>query len=157
MSEELVDVVLREVPVALWARAQEQNDALLREFALIAAGGNRVHDVPHRLTRLMTALDTRFADQTSSQEEQLLAAAEAQLPVLPELRYQVPADAGSASRELGALLAEADDFCLQGRHLLTLAAAEEVVMLREWWLAQFADQTAGAAAVSWPEWVASRA
>lgn len=157
MSEDLVDVVLLEVPVSLWSRAQEQSDALLREFALMAAGGVSVHELPHRLTELVTALDARYSGQTTSQEEELFAAAEAGVPVLPALRYRVPAEAGQASRALSALLEEADGFCAQGQHLLTLAADDQVVMLREWWLTQFAEQATGAPAVSWPQWVAAHA
>lgn len=155
MTEDLRDVVLLEVPVQLWARAQEQTDALLREFALIAAGGDLQHEVPHRLTELVSALDTRFAGQTTSQEDALFSAVEQGRTVLPELRYRIPAFAGQAARALGDLLEEADAFCAQGEHLLTLAADTEVVLLRSWWLEQFEQQVAGGPAVPWPAWMAS--
>lgn len=150
-DEELHEVVLQDVPVAVWVEAQEQTDALLREFDLIAGGGAPAHEVPRRLTELVAHLDTRFAGQTSAQEEQLFAAAEAGMEVLAELRYVVPAAAGMAARALGELLEEADAFCAQGEHLLTLAASERVVQLRAWWLAQFEDQIAGRPPVRWAD------
>lgn len=145
----LRDCVLLQVPVRLWARTQEQTDALVRELALVAAGGND-HETPRRLTNLIAALEAGFGEATTNQEEQLFAAVEDGVEVIEELHYQLPIAAGPASRELGAMLDEADDFCAQGKHLLTLAADPEVVALRRWWLEQLASQLEGAPPVPWP-------
>ena len=154
--EDLRQVVLLDLPVGVWARAQEQTDALLREFALIAGAGEKAHEVPRRLTELVTALDHRFAGQTTSQEEQLYAAADAGAEVIPELRYLLPVEAGKASADLAALFDEADAFCRQGKHLLTLAPDDDVVLLRSWCLEQFVSQIDGGPAVGWTAWLAQR-
>lgn len=146
---ELHECVLLQVPVPLWARTQEQTDALIREFALVAAGEHE-HETPRRLTNLIAALEARFGGASTAQEEQLYAAAEDGVAVIQELRYRLPREAGPASRELAAMLDEADAFCAQGQHLLTLAAEPDVVALRRWWLEQFASQLEGAAPVPWP-------
>lgn len=58
----------------------------------------------------------------------------------------------AASKSLGAMLDEADEFCRQGKHLLTLAADEELVRFRRWYLAQFIDQAEGKPPVAWPDY-----
>ncbi|MGB8649877.1 MAG: hypothetical protein WCD35_04365 [Mycobacteriales bacterium] len=149
---DLHEVHLRQLPVRLWVQAQEQVDALLREFALVATGseGQR-HEVPHRLLALLDDLD-RFEGVSSAQGELLRDAAERGLLVLDDLVYHVPAEVAQASQELEALLAEADAYCADGAHLLTLAATSEVVRFRRWFLAQLVDQVAGRPAVTWPDW-----
>jgi hypothetical protein len=144
----VVDVRLLEVPVPLWERAQQQGEALQREFALLAPAGD--HPLPGRLLELVAALSAAYGAETSEQEELLLDAAESGLAVLPELRYRVPAAAGEHAAELGRMLDEADDHCRSGEHLLTLAADDEVVRFRHWYLGQFEAQTAGLPPVPWP-------
>lgn len=145
-------VELRQLPVRLWAQAQEQTDALLREFALITTGSAVAdHDVPRRLLELVDHLDIRFAGVSSSQETALRDAAEAGLLVM-DLTYQVPAEVVAAAEALDAMLDEADAFCADGTHLLTLASSGEVVRFRKWFLSQFAVQVEGGDPVSWPDW-----
>jgi hypothetical protein len=141
-----------QLPVRIWAQAQEQTDALLREFALITTGGGIHHEVPGRLLALIDTLDDRFAGVTTSQEIALRDAAESGRLVLEELVYQVPGDVVEASVALGALLDEADAYCEQGQHLLTVAATPEVVRFRHWFLQQFVDQVGGKPATAWPDW-----
>jgi hypothetical protein len=149
----LHDVHLLQLPVRLWAQAQEQTDALLREFALITTGGGvQGHEVPGRLLALIDSLDVRFAGVRSSQELALRDAAETGKLVLEDLAYQVPADVVEASVELGALLDEADRYCAEGQHLLTVAATSEVTRFRRWFLQQFVDQVGGEPATAWPDW-----
>lgn len=145
----LVEVHLLQLPVTVWARAQEQSQALQREFALATSD---TADVPARLLALMTSLRDRFGDGTSAQEEQLLDAADAGVAVLPDLVYVVPAEVGPAALELGRLLDEADEHCRRGDHLLTLAADDELVRFRWWYLEEFGRQVEGAAPVPWPQY-----
>jgi hypothetical protein len=150
---ELYDVHLLQLPVRIWAKAQEQTDALVREFALITLGGEVAsHEIPHRLLALVETFGTRFAGVASAQEIALREAAAAGRLVIDDLRYVVPAEVTEASLTLGALLQEADAYCADGAHLLTLAAEPDVVRFRAWFLAQFVDQIAGKPAVSWPDW-----
>ncbi|MCW2779349.1 MAG: hypothetical protein JWN17_3074 [Frankiales bacterium] len=146
---ELVEVHLLEVPVAVWARAQEQSEALQREFALAATDP---HDVPARLLQLIDVLSAQYSGVSSAQEEQLLDAAEAGVDVLPDLVYRIPPEVGPAAQALGQLLDEADDHCRRGDHLLTLAADEELVRFRWWFLDAMTDQVEGRPPVSWPQY-----
>jgi hypothetical protein len=148
---EIVQVRLRELPVPVWARTQQATDELLREFALASAApaDEHKHPLPARLTALIASLTERFAGVSSEQEQQLFDAADAGVPVIPELVFTVPAEAAAASRALGDMLDEADDYCRAGRHLLTLAAPDEVVAFRRWYLSEFIRQTDGEPPVPW--------
>lgn len=153
-ADDLVEVSILRLPVGLWQRAQEHSDALMREFALMAADPQAAADerhVPRRLLELMRELEAGYAGFTGEQETQL---ADAMARALPEvdLQYRVPGDAGLAARRLGELLAEADRYCSAGQHLLTLASPPDVVRLREWFLGQFVDQPQGRPAVAWPDY-----
>jgi hypothetical protein len=153
MTGPLHEVHLRQLPVRVWAQAQEQTDALRREFALITAGGHVPdHEVPHRLLDVVADLDARYSGVGSAQEDELYDAVAAGRMVIEDLVYTVPAEVAEVSQPLIALLEEADAYCAEGSHLLTLAAPEQVVRFRRWFLSQFADQVAGKPAVSWPDW-----
>jgi hypothetical protein len=151
---DLVEVHMRQVPVKLWSRSQEQHDALMREFALMsvpAEEGEKARHVPSRLIELIDTLTADFEGVSTAQEQELYAAAEAGVESLDQV-YRVPAAAAEASRALGAMLDEADEYCRQGQHLLTLAPDEELVRFRWWYLDQFIDQTAGKPPVAWPDY-----
>lgn len=150
-AAELVEVRLLQLPVSVWARSQEQHDALRREFALIAlSGAERDRHLPRRLAALVESLNGQFAADVSAQQEQLYAAAAAGRPVIDELVYRVPPAVAGACLALSQLLDEADEYCRRGEHLLTLAADEELVDFRHWFLLEFIDQLAGADPVPWP-------
>jgi hypothetical protein len=61
----------------------------------------------------------------------------------------VPASAGSAATALGEMLDEADEFCRAG-DLLTLAAPDDSVEFRRWYLGEIVGQLAGRAPTPWP-------
>lgn len=154
MNGTLVDVHLLQLPVRLWARSQEQHDALMREFALMSVPSEedeRERHVPTRLIELIDTLNADFEGVSTSQEQELYAAAESGVDTLDQV-YRVPPAAADASRALGVMLDETDDYCRQGRHLLTLAADEELVRFRWWYLDQFIDQLAGKPPVAWPDY-----
>lgn len=154
-EQSLREVHLLQVPVRIWAATQEQTDALLREFALIAAELHAPDDghvaVPARLTQLIDALTTEYEGVSTEQEEQLYAAAAAGEPSI-DLHFRVPAAAAEASKQLGDMLDEADEYCRAGRHLLTMAATDEQVRFRWWYLQQFIDQIEGKPPVAWPDY-----
>lgn len=153
LAEDLVEVQLLELPVPLWSQTAQLTDELLREFALATAQADddEEHHLPGRLTRLLDELNARYAASSSSQEQQLHAAAADGRAVLEQLVYRVPAAAGPASLRLADMLDEADTYCRDGQHLLTLAAPDDVVAFRRWFLGEFVRQSAGAAPVPWPE------
>lgn len=150
----LVEVHLRQLPVQLWARTQQLTDELLREFALAAAQADdeQEHHLPGRLTQLMETLTQQFDGVSTEQEQQLFAAAAAGDEVIDDLVFSVPPEAAPASRQLGAMLEEADEYCREGQHLLTLAAPEDVVRFRRWYLWSFVRQIEGDPPVGWPDY-----
>ena len=152
---ELVDVHLLEVPVDVWSRVQEHTDELLREFALMSSDPAASADVPARLTRLIEVLTATYSGVGDEQEAQLFAAAEAGQPVIDDLAFTVPVAAAEAAVVLAETLDEADEFCLAGQHLLTLATPPDLRRFRQWYLDQFVDQIRGADPVPWPSYTGS--
>lgn len=155
MSDDVVSVRMLQMPVKVWSRSQEQHDALMREFALMSVPseeGERERHLPSRLTELMNQLNSQFEGVATEQETQLFAAAAAGEDVIDEMVYRVPHAAAPASRALGEMLDEADAYCRQGQHLLTLAADDELVRFRWWFLDQFIHQAEGTAPVAWPDY-----
>jgi hypothetical protein len=156
-DSELYQVRLQQLPVPLWSRSQEQHDALMREFALMSVPtdeGERTRHVPTRLRELIDTLTADFEGVSTEQEQQLYAAAAAGQQVIDELVYTIPRAAVPASKALGDMLDEADEYCRQGQHLLTLAADDELVRFRRWFLDQFIDQAGGKPPVAWPDYPA---
>ena len=157
-ADDLVDVHVVRLPVSVWARAQEQSDALIREFALISSevlNASSGHHVPSRLLTLVQELTAGYSGFTGDQEAELYAAADRGVEEI-DLHYRVPRAAGPAAQALGRLLDEADEYCRAGQHLLTLASSDELVRFRWWFLDQFVDQPAGAPPVAWSDYAGHR-
>jgi hypothetical protein len=153
-SDDVFEARMLQLPVQVWARSQEQHDALMREFALMSVPsepGERERHVPTRLTELMANLTADFEGVSTEQEQELFAASAAGTDTIDQL-YRVPVAAAAASKALGKMLDEADDYCRQGQHLLTLASDDELVRFRWWYLDQFIDQTDGKPPVAWPDY-----
>ncbi|MDQ4133446.1 MAG: hypothetical protein M3179_09625 [Actinomycetota bacterium] len=148
----LVEVRLVGLPLAVYRDSSEHHDELRREFALIAAGEtSATTSVPARLVALIDALQVRFGTFTAQPTEALQRALERGDDRI-DLVYRVPPEAKEAAWELDALLDEADEFCRQGEHLLTLATPAPAAALRRWFLSEFAAQIDGAAPMSWDDW-----
>lgn len=150
----VVPVRVLRIPVPVWARTQEHIDELLREFTLIAAqmsesGGGR--DVPVRLIELIEELTQQYGGLNTDQENRLASAADEGIQEI-DLVYQVPVTASQASLRLRDILDEADDYCLAGTHLLTLATPPDLTRFRRWFLDEFINQLAGAAPVPYPDY-----
>ena len=147
----LVTVQILGLPVGLHARAAEHGEELQREFALIAHGRERSdnhREMPRRLLSLIATLQGSYGGFTTQQEDLLESAIRSGQSTL-DLTFHVPAGAGEAAAALGALLDEADDYCREGRHLLTLATPSDLVAYRRWYLREFVDQIGGAAPMPW--------
>lgn len=148
-----VRVSLLGLPVRLQSAVQEHMDGLRREFMLLAEGmrqtGEPSADLPVRLLEVVDALNGRYASFVSRPETELAAAVEAEKESV-DLVYEVPTAAAGAARELGSLLDEADVYCSEGEHLLTLATPPDLLLYRRWFLEQFVEQIAGAEPVPWP-------
>jgi len=151
---DLVTVRILGMPMALQARAQEQNDELTRELVLIAEQMRQSGDeagLPVRLVALVQQLSTPYSVFTAAQEQAVADAVRDGTESI-DLTYQVPASAAGAATALGAILDEADEYCRAGRYLLALATPDELVHYRRWFLAQFVNQPAGDRPVSWAEY-----
>lgn len=143
---DVVPVVLVRIPVAVWARTQEHTDELLREFTLVAAQLRErpgAQDVPVRLVELVEQMTQRYGGLNIDQENRLADAAAAGVPEL-DLTYWVPPDAIEVVKALGDILDEADAYCLEGAHLLTLATPPDLIRFRHWFLDEFTNQLRGA-------------
>jgi hypothetical protein len=151
----LHEVRLLKLPVAVHALAQEHGAELMREMYLLAQQVKETgaQQLPTRLIALVDALGNQFGGLTTSQDLQLEAAIEAETAEI-DVIYELPLAAGPAAQALGAMLDEADEFCLQGRHLLTLATPAESRRYRRWYLEQFTEQLSGEPATSWPDFLA---
>lgn len=155
---DLRTVRLLQLPVQVWAASQEHHDELLREFALMTVGhtdGDPVSaPVPLRLLRLVDDLTRRFAGTSDEQRERLFAAAAQGVRYVDELEYHLPPAAGPACVQLAHMLDEADEYCRDGEHLLTLATPDEVRLFRDWYLGDIARQLEGAPPEPWPDYAA---
>lgn len=154
-SAELHDVRLLRFPLLLWQQTQEHVDELLREFALIA-GGESEHpeSVPHRLMELIADLTAAYGGigaATERERDEALTRGDAEV----NLVYHVPVAVTGAVRQLGDMLDEADEYCRQGAHLLTLQTPADQLLFRRWFLSEFLTQLAGAEPVAWPEYEAA--
>lgn len=156
-ASEVVEVHLLQMPVTLWARAIEHNDELLREFALMEADGQADTDagVPARLVALMATIRAQYGGATDAKRAELFAAVEAGRSELDDVLYRLPPAAAAAAQELARTLDEADAYCRDGQHLLTLATPPDVVAFRHWYLTQIVDQIAGRPPLPWPDYAGS--
>jgi hypothetical protein len=150
----LLPVHLLDLPVRLAAKSQQHFEELMREFALIASEhqqGHPEHHVPARLLNLVETLVRQFGATTSGAEQRLADAMDRGDQVIDDHVLEVPAAAGPASKALGDLIDEADDYCRRGQHLLTLATPADCVAYRRWYLLQVITQLQGAAPIPWPD------
>ena len=150
--DDLVTVRILGLPVPLHARAAEHGEELRREFVLIAEQLRHTGEppsLPRRLLDLVASLEHRYSGFTTEQEdvlEKAVARGERSL----DLTFHVPRDAAEAAVAVGAMLDEADAYCREGRHLLTLATPPDLVAYRRWYLQEFVNQVAGRPPTPWP-------
>jgi len=147
---DLVEVRLLRFPLAVWARAREHHDELMREFALLALSAEPMRqDVPKRLQALIDALGRRYsgaAEAVSAERDRAWKRGDTTC----DLVYRVPRAARDACQQLSAMLDEADRFCRAGQELLTLAAAADLLAFRRWYLDEFVRQIDGNEPKPWP-------
>lgn len=146
----LVEVRLLRFPLAVWGRSQEHVDELLREFALVAESEGEHPSVPRRLLALIAELTKTYAGISSS-TEQYRDDAIARGETVTDLVYHVPPSASGAIRHLGEMFDQADEYCRQGSHLLTLQTPPDQLAFRRWFLDEFLDQIAGAPPTPWAD------
>jgi hypothetical protein len=151
-EERWVTVRVLGLPLDLHVRSAEHSADLQREFVLIHEGMQATGEppsVPHRFVELVDMLSARYADVGREQEDELEAAVAAGERTI-DLTFYVPSHTAEACVQLGAVLDEADEYCRQGQHLLTLATPPELVEYRRWYLDEFVRQIAGHPPRRWP-------
>jgi hypothetical protein len=157
---ELVPVLLRDYPLDLYLRAQEHADDLIRELTLIANSASVESgrsDLPARLLVLVEQLTHQYAGISDDVEAQRDAAID-RGDLAIDLTYHVPAHISEGVRHLGTIFDEADEYCREGEHLLTLATPPDALAYRRWVLRQFTSQIEdGADPEPWPQSPEARA
>lgn len=146
-------VVLMQLPLQVMARAEEHNEGLMREFALVAnPHPDSDQEVPARLLRIVAELRDEYSGFTAASTaaiEEAKARGDKEISV----EYDVPAAVGAAAAAYQVLLEEADEYCRRG-DLLTLATPAEIVAFRNWFLGEFVRQIDGAEPTPWPAYIA---
>ena len=152
MSDDLVEIHILGLPVAVAVEAQEHFAELSREFLHLANADEAVRrDVPGRLLALSDQLRERFAGFTEA-NAQLIDDAVVEGVETIDLTYRLPAEVGPAAAQLGELLDLADRYCESGEYLLTLTTPPAALEYRNWYLQQFIGQSVGEPAESFAAW-----
>jgi hypothetical protein len=145
-------VVLHGCPLDLFDRTRQHNEALMREFAIIA-GADDNSDSSTAPAQVLGLVDRIRAHLTglNAVVDQQLENARAQGLEFVDLEVQLPADGQELVRGLERLIELAEAYCRRGE-LLTLAESEEPRAFRAWCLQQYVHQLDGEAATPWSEW-----
>ena len=171
-ATELRTVRLLRLPVALFLRAREHHDELIREFTLMAirsnahrgaatsnAANGRAANVvataadeagpalPPRLRELVDILGRRFGASTSRADMERDAAIE-RGDATVDLTYHVPGSLAVDLQMLTQLMDDADDFCRM-EQLLTLPRDRSMVAFGHWYNSEFMRQIDGLPPTPW--------
>jgi anti-anti-sigma factor len=138
---DLVEVQLLRVPVHVQLQAAEHHDALVRELTLIQASSS-ADSLPRRLLDLTDEVRDKFA-RFSVTPRAALESAQRQGERSIDIRFRIPRESGEGLARLVDLLDEADEYCRQGEHLVTLATPPVAVAYRRWLADEFTGQLAG--------------
>lgn len=148
---DLVEVRLVEVPVAVWQRANAHHEAVQREFDIMKMNLPE-NSIPHQLVDLIAEFDRRFGGIADPTWQDMYAAAERGDDTVT-LVFRMPIETAAAAEQLEEMLDKVDDFCRAGEDLLTLATPRDLVSFRRWFLGEFKRQIdLGLPPVSWSEW-----
>jgi anti-sigma regulatory factor (Ser/Thr protein kinase) len=148
--QEMCEVRLLGLPLALFAAQLTRHRELLRELQLVARF--RGHADP-RLVQLASELG-RYQGMGDSTEGERSAAAARGAATL-DITYRLPASAGPPCDRMMHLLREADSFAAE-QALLTLPSTADEVAVREWFLCEITRQCEGDPPIPWHRWVADR-
>ena len=137
-------------PLRLSLRSRQHFEELIREFQLVDLGTESADGpaLPVRLQQLVSEITTTYRAK-ADEIEALRAPAIARGQATMDLVYDVPSAARPAIERLDSVLEEADEFCRQGEHLLTLATPPDLVQFRRWNLREVLSQIDGAPPTPW--------
>ncbi len=153
-TPDLVEVRLRNVPLELRNRSQQQGDELIREMALIRQGSDsgQASHVPDQLLAVADEVATVYAPFTGASMQQLEEAFERGESEVAEVVYRVPPAFAEFARQIEEVLTQVDEYCRAGQHLLALASPADIAAYRAWALSEFQRQIAGEPPRSWLEY-----
>jgi hypothetical protein len=157
--DDLFEVRLLEVPLALRERSRQHGAELLREMELISMGratGTTHHQLPRRLVELAQELERVYGPYVGANTDELDAALDRGDDTLAEVVYHLPTSSVALVRHVEDILREVDDYCRAGQELLTLAPPLDVVAYREWVTSQVLGQAAGEPPTPWPMFATRR-
>ena len=142
-------VVMKELPLDLYARASAWADALMREFVFISESDVDSDDDLRNLLEHVDATRSRFLGFMSD-VQRVVDDAIARGETTIDLELEVPRDLGAAAVEVGHMLDEADAFCRSGE-LLTVATPDQIREFRRWYTDELEHQLAGQPSTAWPD------
>jgi hypothetical protein len=155
-ESDLRTIRLLGMPIALFLRAREHHDELIREFTLMAIRTNAQRGapaqeqgpaLPPRLRELVDILGLRFGASTSRADMERDAAIE-RGDATVDLTYHVPASMTADLQMLTQLMDDADDFCRMEK-LLTLPRDPNMVAFGHWYNNEFLRQIDGLPPTPW--------
>ena len=158
-AEDLFELRLLEVPLALRERSRQHGAELLREMELISMGhaaGTTRHELPKRLVELAQELERVYGPYVGANTDELDAALDRGDDTMPEMVYHLPRSSVILVKHVEGILREVDDYCRAGQELLTLAPPPDVVAYREWVTREVLGQAAGERPTPWPVFAARR-
>ena len=149
-DSDLAEVRLLGVPLRLRELAAQHGEELMRELALIQIGAQHhvADSVPKRLLDIAAEVQGTYGAFNAQPNEEMDAALD-RGEHSADVVYRVPPHVVPFIHRLRTVLAEVDEYCRRGDHLLTLAPPQEVVEYREWVFQEFERQVAGAAPRPW--------
>jgi len=126
-----VEIVLEHLPARLYAATQEQTDAMLREYALLAwqEPGSGLPGQVAEADRVHGAVVGAVCDALEKAGDQPVA----------DLRVLVPRDAAGAVEDVLGILDRAEEEAAAG-HFLARPSLPEIRLLRDWYLGEVEAQ-----------------
>jgi hypothetical protein len=142
VNDSIVDVILLDVPVALWAKSREHRERMLAELA----GGPG--DVPARVIAALAHARDEYPTITETADAELSTASRRHDATV-DVAYPVPLRAREELLALVAALDEADDHARTvGRE--DLVTPDDLVAFRRWYFGEIERQLDGGFPSAWP-------
>ena len=141
----VVDILLLDLPVALWASTRARTDLLLSALEPVAAAKPR--SPAAKLVKLVARLDADYAEVSAPSELELRAAAARRL-IQVDVAYGVVREARDDLATLIPAYDAADRWC-RDNDMAAVATPPEEAAFRRWFLGQIVAQLDGAFPTPW--------
>lgn len=142
------EVLILGLDLDVYLEAQEHNDSLMREFALIAES-DRSEAIPRRLVEIAREVQDSFGTATTDIRAQIQRAIDDGSRSV-DLHMRLPEAAWQQLAGLTRLLDEADVYCEEG-NLLTMTSSPRVRRFRRWYSDQVRRQLRGDSPTPWEQ------